>query len=129
MKGMVIVAHDWAVRSFGREHVENVPIRSLRVAEEAVELAQACGVPLEKMLDLVRIVYRRPVGKIEQEIGGVLMTINVLSAARGIDPDDAFLTELRRVLEKSPEHFAARNKEKVDLGLTAEAAPNRESQT
>ena len=119
MRPTIRIALDWALRSFGREHVENLPIRSLRVAEESVELSQACGVPKEKMLDLVEIVYSRPRGQFAQEVGGVLMTINILCASIGLDPDDAFLTELRRVLEKSPEHFAARNKEKIDAGLTA----------
>lgn len=119
MRPTVRLALDWALRCFGREHVENLPVRALRVAEEAVELAQACGIPKEKMLDLVEIVYARPRGQFTQEVGGVLMTINILAASIGLDPDDAFLTELRRVLEKSPEHFSARNKEKIDMGLTA----------
>lgn len=119
MKPLHMLALDWALRSFGRAHVTNLPIRSLRLAEEAVELAQAYGVPKEKMLDLVGIVYDRPRGEPLQEIGGVMMTIVVLCAASGIDPDEAFFTELRRVLEKPTGHFAQRNKDKIDLGLTA----------
>lgn len=119
MKDTVRIALDWAIRCFGREHVENLPIRALRVAEEAAELAQAAGVPKETMLDLVEIVYARSKGDAVQEIGGVLMTINVLCASISLDPDEVFLAELRRVLRKTPEHFAARNKEKIDLGLIA----------
>lgn len=119
MKPLHQLALDWATRSFGRDHVTNLPIRSLRLAEEATELAQAYGVPREKMLDLVNIVYDRPRGDPVQEIGGVMMTVVVLCAANGIDPDDAFITELRRVLEKPAAHFAQRNLDKVQLGLTA----------
>jgi hypothetical protein len=119
MKPLHRLALDWAIRSFGAEHVSNLPIRSLRLAEESVELAQAYGVPRDKMLDLVNIVYDRPRGDPIQEIGGVMMTITVLCAANGIDPDDAFVIELRRVLEKPSAHFAQRNLDKVQLGLTA----------
>lgn len=122
MKPTTQIALDWARRSFGEEHVSNVPVRCLRLAEEAVELAQAAGVPKNKMLDLVEIVYSRPKGKVSQEIGGVIMTPTVLCAAFGFDTDHFFETELRRVLAKSTEHFAKRNQDKIDLGL--DAAPD-----
>lgn len=117
MRATVAIALDWAIRCFGREHVYNDRIRSLRVAEEAVELAQACHVPKEKMLELVEIVYSRPVGDIQQEIGGVLMTTCVLGARYGWDMEEIFEAELLRVLSKSPAHFTARNEEKIGLGL------------
>jgi len=113
------IAFDWAIRSFGADHVFNTPLRALRLAEEAVELAQACKVPEEKMQELVKIVYSRPTGMVHQEVGGVMMTLNVLCAALNIDPDEAFVKELRRVLSKSPEHFAKRNADKMRVGLTA----------
>lgn len=119
MRPTTQIALDWATRSFGREHVYNFSIRALRLAEEAVELAQAYGIPREKMLELVGIVYGRPAGAPEQELGGVMMTATVLAAAHGHDPDAFFQIELRRVLAKSTEHFAKRNQDKLDLGLTA----------
>jgi NTP pyrophosphatase (non-canonical NTP hydrolase) len=119
MKATTQIALEWAERSFGREHVYNFSIRALRLAEEAVELAQAYGIPKDKMLNLVEIVYKRPKGNPEQELGGVMMTATVLAGAHGHDPDVFFEEELRRVLRKSPEHFAERNQDKLDLGLTA----------
>lgn len=119
MKVTTQIAVDWATRSFGREHVYNFPIRALRLAEEAVELAQAYKVPKEKMLELVEVVYGRPRGNPEQEIGGVMMTTTVLAGAHGFDPDYFFEIELRRVLQKSTEFFAKRNQDKLDLGPTA----------
>lgn len=118
MKPTTQIALDWALRSFGEEHVSNVPVRCLRLAEEAVELAQAAGLPKDKILDLVEIVYSRPQGAIAQEIGGVMMTATVLCASLGEDTDFFFQNELRRVLAKSTEHFAKRNQDKIDLGLT-----------
>lgn len=119
MRPINAIALDWACRSFGIEHVYNFPVRALRCAEEAVELAQAYKIPKEKMLDLVEIVYSRPPGEPEQELGGVAMTATVLAAAHGHDLDAFFEVELRRVLAKSTEHFAKRNQDKIDLGLTA----------
>lgn len=113
------IALDWAIRSFGDEHVYNLPIRALRCAEEAIELAQAYEIPKQKMHELVEIVYGRPVGLPQQELGGVAMTATVLAAAQGSGLDWFFERELRRVLAKPAEHFAKRNQDKIDLGLTA----------
>lgn len=117
MRSTVGIAYDWAVRCFGLGHVHNMRVRSLRVAEEAVELVQAVGLPKEKLHELIDVVYARPPGKFEDEIAGVLMTVNVLCAARQLDPDQLFEKELRRVLDKPAEHFTKRNQEKIDLGL------------
>lgn len=119
MRATVQIALDWALRAFGREHVYNMPIRSLRCAEEAVELCQAYNVDKATMLRLVETVYSRPPGAPNQEIGGVLMTINILCAANDYSPDGLFERELMRVLAKPVEHFTKRNQDKIDLGLTA----------
>lgn len=113
------IAHDWGVRCFGQDHMDNKAIRALRFAEEAIELAQVCDVPEEKMRELVRIVYSRPVGAPIQEVGGCMVTLSVLAHALQIDLECAFETEVRRCLTKTPGHFAKRNKEKIGLGLDA----------
>lgn len=113
------LALDWAIRCFGRDHVYDQGTRTLRIAEEAVELIQAADIPKEKALQLVEMVYARPKGHVTQEIGGVLMTTTVLCAAHGVDPKFMFLNELRRVLAKDTAHFAKRNQEKIDLGMKA----------
>jgi NTP pyrophosphatase (non-canonical NTP hydrolase) len=119
MRPMNTIALDWACRSFGSDHVYNFPVRALRCAEEAVELAQAYNISKEKMLELVEIVYSRPPGKPEQELGGVALTATVLAAAHGHDLESFLEVELRRVLAKPSEHFAKRNQDKIDMGLTA----------
>lgn len=119
MQAAVRIALDWAIRAFGYDHVYNLPIRTLRIAEEAVELVQSQGIDKATMLRVVDVVYSRPPGRMEQELGGVLMTVNVLCAAASLDPEAVFITELMRVLAKSPAHFTKRNQEKIDLGLTA----------
>lgn len=118
------LACEWAVRAFGRDHVANAPVRALRILEEAVELCQAFKVPPEKVAACVEIVYSRPPGDPVQELGGVLLTTNILCAALGnIEPDDLLEMELARVLAKSPEHFAKRNLEKIDVPAQDNTAP------
>lgn len=117
IKALTQIAVEWGIRCFGVDHMRNRRIRALRFAEEAVELAQACGVSEEKAAELVHVVYSRPQGTIHQELGGSMVTLAVLSRAVGYDLEDAFQVEILRCLSKDPAHFAARNKEKLDLGL------------
>lgn len=109
---------DWGERAFGREHMRDPRVRALRLAEEVVELAQALNVPRAQMVKLVEVVYSRPAGQPYQELGGVQVCLAVLAAAIGADPDAALEAEVRRVLAKPPDHFASRNQQKIDAGLT-----------
>ena len=109
------IAFDWGVRCFGREQMSNHGTRSLRVVEEAIELCQAAGVSREDAYRVVSQVYERPAGEFKQEIGGVLMTAFLMCEMMSYDVEEVFTSELRRVLNKPPEHFAMRNKEKINL--------------
>lgn len=113
------IAHDWAERCFGRDHVTNLQIRGIRSVEELVELCQALRIEKDTLHKVIDTVYARPVGDADQEIGGSLLTLFVLCEAMGKDPEELFEREVRRVLKKSPEHFAKRNAEKITLGLDA----------
>lgn len=122
MAVMQRLAWDWGIRCFGQEHMNSYSIRSLRMAEEAIEAAQACFVDPAVFHKLIDAVYARPIGSVDQELGGVVVTASVLCTATGPvgqTLEDLFERELRRCLSKSPEHFAKRNREKLDLGLTA----------
>lgn len=119
IKSLTEIVFDWGCRCFGIEHMGNRSIRALRFAEEAIELAQACNVSENKMAQLVKVVYSRPVGAAYQEVGGSMVTLAVLCRALGIGLEDAFEVEVRRCLSKDQEHFAKRNQDKIDLGLTA----------
>lgn len=111
------ITWQWALRAFGYERVTDKRIRALRLTEEVVELAQILGVDQKQLHKLVDVVYSRPVGQVHQEIGGIMVTLCVLCAALDINPDTAFEMELLTILNRSPEHFEKRNKEKMDLGL------------
>lgn len=120
MNVMQPIAVDWAIRCFGSEHVTNRPVRALRLAEEAIELAQACGVGPVTMHRLVDVVYKRAEGESIQELGGVMITSLVMANVLGITLEEVTLIELLRCLNKPPEHFAKRNLEKIALGLAVE---------
>lgn len=106
------LAHQWCTRVFGANHAVDLPTRSLRTVEEAIELCQALGVPQGKVRDIVHMVYSRPAGKTYQELGGVLMTTVILCESMDLDHEMVLESELSRVLGKPVEHFAKRNAEK-----------------
>lgn len=116
---MARIATDWARRCFGSDHVSNLPMRALRTLEECTELAQSLGLERATAIQCVNTIYDRPVGEPQQEIGATLLTTVILCESMGLDPVEMLERELRRVLKKSPDHFAKRNQEKIDLGLDA----------
>lgn len=117
IKALTVIAVEWGIRCFGASHMSSRYLRALRFVEEAIELAQACGVPESKVVECARLVYSRPSGLPYQEVGGSMVTLTVLCHALGIDLEDAFQVEVRRCLSKDPTHFAQRNQEKLDSGL------------
>ena len=119
------ITHDWGVRAFGEDNMDDPRMRALRFVEEAVEAAQAAGVPESKLHTVISEVYKRPPGNIRQELGGCMLTLRMLIRActklvfveNAPTAEDLYVEEIRRVLSKSPEHYAKRNQEKIDLGL------------
>lgn len=87
----------WVRECFTEAEAKDAPERSLRTAEEALELAQAVGVDAETLHRLVDYVFSRPVGKPEQEIAGTMVTLYAMANALGVDADAAFETELARI--------------------------------
>lgn len=87
----------WVRGTFGEEHAANAPERSIRTVEEALELAQACGVDVETLHRLVAYVFSRPVGTVEQEVAGCMVTLYATASAAGVDADAAFEVELARI--------------------------------
>lgn len=86
----------WLVACLGEETLHSLPDRALRVLEEAVELAQAADIPAEKVVELVQHVYSRPVGRLEQEVAGVLNTVLLTAECIGQDAMHLGSQELTR---------------------------------
>lgn len=107
----------WCAAAFGAEHAQNVTQRAVRLAEEAIEAAQACGADPAMLHRLIDHVYEKPPGVIRQELGGVGVTLLALAAACDLSADEAEVAEINRVLSKPLEHFRARNAAKNAAGF------------
>jgi hypothetical protein len=74
--------------------------RGDRLLEEVFELLQSCGYDPDRVLELRRYVWGRPVGEPAQELGGVMVTLAAYSLAFGLDMHGAGETELARIWTK-----------------------------
>lgn len=88
---------NWVNETFGTEVASDKKERIIRFLEEATELAQSIGMPKDVVSKIVDYVYSRPVGEIEQEIGGVCVTLAALANAFEISLIKTQEKELERV--------------------------------
>jgi len=108
----------WCEVCHGKERARNCTERSLRFTEESIELAQAAGLPKEKIYQLVEYVYSKPVGSLPQEVGGVMVTLAAMCSAFLVHMQEEGETELRRiwtVMDKIREK--QKTKISVEIGL------------
>jgi NTP pyrophosphatase (non-canonical NTP hydrolase) len=90
----------WMMACFGPEISADRLERSDRFIEEALELVQASDYPRERVYALVDYVYGRDQGDINQEVGGVMVTLAAHCLAFGVDMHEAGETELARIWTK-----------------------------
>lgn len=90
----------WMQACFGPEISADRMERNHRFFEEATELIQANGMPRSEAHQLVDYTFGRPVGELNQEAGGVMVTLAALCLASGIDMHAAAETELARIWTK-----------------------------
>ena len=88
----------WCVQCFGETTASDVVERNWRFLEEALELVQSLGGSKEDALKLVDYVYGREAGHPPQEVGGVMITLSALCAARGIDWYTEAMREYLRIM-------------------------------
>ena len=91
---------EWTLACFGAEISTDRIERNHRFLEEALELVQANGCTEAEARQLVAYVYGRPQGDINQEVGGVMVTLAALCLANGEDMQAAAEKELARVWTK-----------------------------
>ena len=89
--------HEWAFDAVGEAAATNIKERATRFLEEALELAQACGLTEANVNELAGYTFNRASGVIEDEIGGVMITLGALSEIVNVDMLDQGFRELRRV--------------------------------
>lgn len=92
--------------------------RGLRVLEETLELAQVLGVPKDQALRLVDYVYARPAGELDQELGGVALTLGAAALAAEMDLGRCWETEVDRVLGRI-EQVRSKHRYKQSQGIVA----------
>lgn len=90
----------WMQECFGPEISADRLERNDRFMEEALELVQASGFPKERAYALIEYVYGRDQGEINQEVGGVMVTLAAHCLAHGVDMHEAGETELARIWTK-----------------------------
>lgn len=112
---------DWAVRAFG-PIANNNDERAARLAEEAIEIAQCEGVPLDVIIRIAQRVYSRPAGERWQEIGGTCIALLAYAENVGLSVDRCAGKEWQRVLSKPSEWWTRKHAEKVAAG-TANLTP------
>lgn len=111
----------WAVESFG-PIAQNVDERAARVAEEAIEIAQVEGVPLETIKRITDRIYSRPPGERWQEIGGTMIGMLSYAEIVGLSLAECTHREFQRVLSKPRDWWQRKHAEKVAAG-TADLSP------
>jgi hypothetical protein len=90
----------WMQECFGAEISGDRTERSHRFLEKALELVQAAGCTSGEAHQLVDYVFGRPIGELQQEAGGVMVTLAALCLAQGVDMHAAGEIELERVWTK-----------------------------
>lgn len=88
-------------------------IRSVMVLEESLELCQAIGLNIEEAISVVRRVYERPTGRVEQEAAQVGICLLAFAAGQGLDLDTLEDYELERINSKPREYFTKRMFRKI----------------
>lgn len=111
----------WCAAAFGFDHATSIEQRGLRLAEEAIEAAQAGGCEAATLHSLIDYIYARPAGALRQELGGVGLCLLAMASAAEFSADDAERDECDRVLSKPLEFFANRNRVKNEAGFIAGA--------
>lgn len=116
----------WAAAAFGPAHPGGAADalhpreRARRFLEEALELVQSTDLPREQALKLLELVYSRPAGDPQKEIGQVGVTLISLAESLGLSAEEEEQREYDRCLGLPLEHFTARAQWKRELGVLGE---------
>lgn len=108
---------NWVTTRFGVAVALDRQERALRLLEESLELAQAEGVPLDKVASLACHVYDRPVGEPAQELAGVAVCVLAYAHAANADVLDLARQEVERIEKVDPAISRARHDAKAATGL------------
>lgn len=108
----------WVVKCFGRASLESRRERTLRLLEEAIELAQAEELALDDVIRLVTRVFNRPPGTPENELSGVILTTLAYCKSTGFRLLGVAQSELERIERLPVEFFEKKHQSKVNDGTS-----------
>jgi len=106
----------WCVDTFG-DGSALPDERAMRCIEEALELAQACGLSQEAVARITDRVYEREPGQVFKEFGQAGLTLEALAQCQDVELHDACDVEFARIIKIPKEEFAERHAAKVALGI------------
>lgn len=109
----------WSLECFGDLITYSVKNRNYVFLEEAFELVQSTGLTKYEALLILDSVYNRPKGEIDQEVGGVFLSLSLLCSAHGLDMEKLGITELTRVEGKIDEIRLKQTKKPINTTLIA----------
>lgn len=112
-------AWKWCSNTFGVRHASSIKQRSVRLAEEAIETAQAGRVPRDMMHKLVDSIYDREPGELQTELSQLGLSILILAEAAHLNLGSGIQNELDRVRSKTRDHWINRNASKNAAGFDA----------
>lgn len=93
----------WVSECLGDAALYNQDKRACCLFEEVCELMQAAGLPTSHCIMLLDYVYNRPVGVINQEVGGVMVAMAAFCQAFNVDIGRCAEDELVRVHQRMDE--------------------------
>jgi hypothetical protein len=108
----------WLISCFSESIIVDKHERSNRFLEEALELVQSTGLTKEEAIRMVIYVYSRPVGEIEQEIGGCMVTLAGLAESFELSMVYSGEIELERIEQRIPE-TRAKQQTKIKEGIAS----------
>lgn len=114
---------DWAIETFGNVAADRHE-RAMRFVEEAIELAQSCGLSRETIAAITERAYSRRAGALDSELAQAGMTLEALAEQIGFDLSNLVGNEFNRVREVPKEEWARRHAAKTAIGITANAPPS-----
>lgn len=88
---------NWLMECFSMEICRDTQERCHRFTEEALELVQSLGMTKSEAHQLVDYVYGRAAGDMQQEVGGVMVTLAALCSSQDMGMEAAGEIELARI--------------------------------
>jgi NTP pyrophosphatase (non-canonical NTP hydrolase) len=107
------------VNRFGETVAHDVKERALRLLEEALEVAQACGVHKMQVERLTHYTFGREVGELSDEIGGVSTTLLSLCQATNHFAESEEINGIQKFSEIDVRSIRAKWLRKQHVGITA----------